>query len=158
MPIIHLETLIDAPVELCFDLSRSVSIHPNPPIAGVTSGLMELDDTITWESVHFRRKQTVTSKISEMERPHRFVDVLIQGTLKKIIHEHVFEVKDGKTLLIDHFEFASYGGVFGLLLDNLLLKNYMRTLLLKQNEHLKAIAESGQTENYFKPKVVSPGA
>jgi ligand-binding SRPBCC domain-containing protein len=158
MPIIHVETLIDAPIELCFDLARSVNIHPDPPVAGVTSGLMELDDIITWESVHLGRKQTITSKISAMERPHRFVDVLIRGTLKKIIHEHIFETKDEKTLVIDNFEFSSLGGVFGLLLDHLLLKNYMRTILLKHNKHLKEIAESGQTENYIKPRIVSPGA
>jgi ligand-binding SRPBCC domain-containing protein len=157
MPIVRLETFIDAPRELCFDLSRSVDMHSDPPVAGVMSGLMELDDTVTWESTHFGQKRPITSKIGDMERPYRFVDVLIRGSFKKLVHGHTFEEKDSGTLLIDDFEFSSPGGPLGWLLDNLLLKNYMRTMIMKRNKHLKEVAESGQVEKYLKPRVVSPG-
>jgi ligand-binding SRPBCC domain-containing protein len=157
MPVVRLETFISAPTEICFDLSRSVDMHTDPPVAGVMSGMMELGDTVTWESTHFGRKRSITSKIGEMERPYRFVDVLIRGNFKKLIHDHTFEARDGGTLLIDDFEFVSPGGPLGWLLDNLLLKNYMRNILMKRNKRLREPAESGQVEKYIKPKVVSPG-
>ena len=54
MPTIRLETLIDASIERCFDLSLNVDVHRNSvahthecPVAGVTSGVMKLDDIVT---------------------------------------------------------------------------------------------------------------
>lgn len=157
MPIVHLETFINAPIELCFDLSRSVDMHSDPPVGGVMSGLMELDDIVASESVHMGRKRPLASRISKMERPYHFTDVLIRGNFRKLVHEHTFQEKDGGTLLIENFEFSSPGGAASWLLDNLLLKSYMRNVMIKRNAHLKHIAESGQAEAYIKkPKVVSP--
>ena len=54
MPTIRLETYIDASPERCFDLSLSIDVHSHSvahiherPIAGVTSGVMQLGDTVT---------------------------------------------------------------------------------------------------------------
>lgn len=54
MPRIHLETLIHAAPELCFDLARSVDVHMastdhtgERAISGVTSGMMNLNDEVT---------------------------------------------------------------------------------------------------------------
>jgi len=64
MPLIRLETYINAPIERCFDLSLSVDLHRHSvaqtrehPVAGVTSGVMKLGDTVTWEAIHFGIKQ-----------------------------------------------------------------------------------------------------
>lgn len=47
MPVIQLTTLINAPVERCFDLSRSIDLHQltairttEKAIAGITKGLI----------------------------------------------------------------------------------------------------------------------
>lgn len=141
MPTVHVETYIQAPIELCFDLSRSVEMHDEPPVAGVTSGLLELNDIATWESVHFGRRHSLTSQISEMERPYRFVDVLIRGRFEKLCHIHTFQPKDQGTLMIDDLEFSSPGRL-ARLGDKLLLRHYMRGVLLKRNQHIKQVAES----------------
>ena len=73
MPLIRLETYINAPIERCFDLSLSVDLHRHSvaytherPVAGVTSGVMKLDDTVTWEAIHFGIKQHLTSKMAHV--------------------------------------------------------------------------------------------
>jgi hypothetical protein len=81
-----MKTSIDASPERCFDLSLSVGLHRHSvahtherPVAGVTSGVMKLGDTVTWEAIHFGIKQHLTSKITAYERPYRFTDEMVQG-------------------------------------------------------------------------------
>ncbi|WP_421978731.1 hypothetical protein [Roseivirga seohaensis] len=54
MPVIRIETIIKAPVQRCFDLSRSIDLHQistietkERAIAGKTSGLIGLNETVT---------------------------------------------------------------------------------------------------------------
>jgi len=54
MPVIELKTAIKAPVERCFDLSRSIDLHKistahtnEEAIAGVTSGLIGPNEWVT---------------------------------------------------------------------------------------------------------------
>lgn len=61
MPVIYLEPFIDAPIEKCFDLARSIDLHMESTkhtgetaIAGKTSGIIELNETVTWRAKHFR--------------------------------------------------------------------------------------------------------
>ncbi len=65
MTTIRLEMFIDASLERCFDLSLSVDLHRHSvahtherPIAGVTSGVMKLGDTVTWGSSAFWHQTT----------------------------------------------------------------------------------------------------
>jgi hypothetical protein len=60
MPRIVLKTEIDAPIEVCFDLSRSIDLHQistahtnEQAIDGVTSGLINLHESVTWRARHF---------------------------------------------------------------------------------------------------------
>ena len=57
---IELETRINAPIERVFDLSRSIDAHLDSTsstgeraIAGTTTGLIGLGETVTWSAVHF---------------------------------------------------------------------------------------------------------
>jgi hypothetical protein len=59
MPTIHLTTFIEAPVKRVFDLSRNITLHKKSmqntgetAIAGVTSGLINLNETVTWQAKH----------------------------------------------------------------------------------------------------------
>src|ERR1051325_6618310 len=76
MPTIHLETFIRAPIELCFDLSRSVDVHMastghtgERAVAGVTSGMMNLDDEGTWGARHFGVRNRLQCGISNKKGP-----------------------------------------------------------------------------------------
>jgi ligand-binding SRPBCC domain-containing protein len=150
MPTIRLETSIDAPLERCFDLSLNVDLHHHSvahtherPIAGVTSGVMKLGDTVTWEAVHFGIKQHLTSKITAYERPYRFTDEMIRGTFQEIIHIHEFFPQSSGTLMIDLFTFRAPLGILGRLAEILVLTRYTKGLLLIRNRYLKQVAEAG---------------
>jgi ligand-binding SRPBCC domain-containing protein len=148
MPTIRLETLIAASPERCFDLSLSVDLHRlsvahthERPITGVTSGVMKLGDTVTWEAVHFGIKQHLTTKITIYDRPYRFTDEMIQGTFKEITHIHEFIPQSSGTLMLDLFTFSAPLGFLGRLAEMLFLTRYMRGLLLTRNRYLKQAAE-----------------
>lgn len=63
MPLITLNTKIYAPINICFDLSRSIDFHSRSAsntnekaVSGRINGLIELDETVTWEATHFLDK------------------------------------------------------------------------------------------------------
>ena len=148
MPIIHLETFIKAPAELCFDLARSVDIHMastnhtgERAIGGVTSGMMNLEDEVTWEATHFGVRQRLTSRITAFDRPHMFVDEMQRGAFKYWRHKHLFEARNDGTLMIDDADYASPLGLLGCFVDKLLLESYMTRLLIRRNSHLRKVAE-----------------
>ena len=149
MPVIHLETLIAASPERCFDLSLSVDLHRQSvahtnerPIAGVTSGVMRLGDTVTWEAVHFGVKQHLTTKITAYERPQYFIDEMTQGIFQELKHHHAFIAHPAGTLMIDTFTFRAPLGILGRIAERLFLTRYMRGLLLTRNRYLKQAAEA----------------
>ncbi|HEY7342421.1 MAG TPA: SRPBCC family protein [Ktedonobacterales bacterium] len=154
MPTIHLETLIAASPERCFDLSLNVDLHRHSvahtherPIAGVTSGVMRLGDTVTWEAVHFGVKQHLTTEITAYDRPHYFVDEMIRGIFQELKHHHAFIPQPPGTLMIDTFTFQSPLGILGRVADALVLTRYMRGLLLTRNRYLKQEAESDSVQS-----------
>lgn len=150
MPTIRIETFINASPEQCFDLSLSVDLHRDSvahtherPVAGVTSGVMKLGETVTWEAVHFGIKQHLTSKITAYERPDRFTDEMIRGAFQEMTHRHEFLPQSPGTLMIDLFTFRAPFSILGWLAETLVLTRYMKGLLLTRNRYLKQVAESG---------------
>jgi len=147
MPTILLQTKIAASPEVVFDLSRSVDLHiestrqtREEAIAGKTTGLMEMGDSVTWRAKHFGVWQKLTSRITAFDRPHSFIDEMEKGIFKSFRHTHRFtSVKNG-TLMEDVFEYESPLGWIGKLADKLFLETYMRRLLEKRNETIKAHA------------------
>ena len=149
MPTIRLTTQIDAPVERCFDLARSVDIHLDSAahtheqaVAGVTTGLLGYGDCVTWEAVHFGVRQRLTIKVTMFDPPNRFVDELVDGTFRELRHLHEFSAIGSQTRMVDVFTFHSPLGVLGQFTDALVLARYLRTFLCKRNTHLKMVAES----------------
>ncbi len=149
MPLIELSTGIRAPIERVFDLARSIDAHVastgqtrERAVAGRTSGLIELGETVTWEARHFGLKQRLTVRISEMEIPHFFEDVMTAGAFASMRHRHEFEESDGVTLMRDRFEFAAPMGILGRIAERLFLTAYMTRFLTIRNAHLKAVAEA----------------
>lgn len=150
MAVIYLETRIRASAERCFDLSLSVDIHSRSmghtrerAVAGVTCGVMRLGDVVTWEAVHFGIRQHLTSKITEYERPVRFVDEMVKGVFHEIWHEHEFLPQaDGGTLVRERFVYRAPLGWLGRLTEVLFLTRYMRRLLEVRNRYIKWVAEN----------------
>lgn len=149
MPEILLKTYIGAPIERCFDQARSIDLHTDSmshtgekAIAGRTSGLIGLGETVTWEAKHFGIRQTLTSKITGFDYPNLFTDEMVKGAFKSIRHEHYFAARNGQTLMTDIFIFESPLGIPGRLANFLFLKRYMTKLLIKRNCAIKQAAES----------------
>ena len=140
MPIIKLKTVINAPKNIVFDLSRSIDLHKlstvksnEQAIAGVTSGLIELGESVTWKAKHFGVYQTLTSRITEFKSPDYFVDEMEKGIFKKFRHEHIFEGDDDSTTMIDVLEYVSPLGFLGILADRLFLEKYLEEFLITRN-------------------------
>jgi ligand-binding SRPBCC domain-containing protein len=151
MPTIYLETPIEAAPTLVFDLARSIDLHTvstkatnERAIAGVTSGLINLGESVTWRAKHFGVYQTLTSLITAMEPPHYFVDEMQQGIFKSIHHKHEFEATATGTLMRDIFAYQAPLGPLGRLADGLFLEAYMRRFLEQRNLVIKETAESGR--------------
>ena len=150
MPRIVLETRIPASARRCFDLSLSVDAHTasmaqsgEQVVSGVRSGAMALGDTVTWRARHFGVRFTMTSQITELDSPTRFVDEQVSGPFRRWWHEHVFEERDGATLMTDTVEFMSPLGPVGRLVDRLVLTRYLTRLLTERNRWLAhALTES----------------
>ena len=59
MALIRIVTEIAAPIEQCFDLARDIDFHTRSlegtgerAVAGRTTGLIELGESVTWEARH----------------------------------------------------------------------------------------------------------
>lgn len=147
---IELTTPIDAPLERCFDLSRSVEMHTRSTsatgeiaIGGRTSGLLELGDEVSWRAKHFGRTQTLTSRITAFERPRLLRDSMVKGAFARFDHDHLF-ADDGRggTVMTDVFDFDAPLGPLGWVAERLFLTGYMRRFLEARNREIKAVAES----------------
>lgn len=156
MPIIKIETEINAPIERVFDLARCIDLHTESlshteekAVAGKTKGLINKDETVTWQAIHFAVKQKLTAKIIVFERPHHFRDSMIKGAFERFDHDHFFEWKDSHTVMTDVFDYDSPFGFLGNVADQLFLKSYMTKLLESRNELIKKVAESDGWKKYF---------
>jgi ligand-binding SRPBCC domain-containing protein len=149
MPKIILETSINAPREIVFDLARSIDFHKESTkhtkeeaIAGRISGLLELGESVTWRAKHFGFWLELESKITEFDSPNYFVDEMVKGNFKSFKHKHIFEIKGDKTVMTDIFDYKSPLGFLGKLADRLFLKRYMTKFLSTRNTILKKYIES----------------
>jgi len=144
MSVIILKTLVNAPIEQCFDLARSIDLHvqfmkneKEEAIAGCTSGLIGINETVTWKAKHLGFYFTMTSRISAMKIPVCFIDEMVKGPFKRLHHQHIFAPKGQKTEMTDIFEFSAPLGWLGLIVEKIFLKGYMKRLLLNRNKTIQ---------------------
>lgn len=156
MPVITLSTTIHAPTERCFLLSLSVDLHKasvaqtnETAIAGITQGIMKLNDTVTWRAKHFGFNLKMTSHIPVYEKPTYFVSEMVKGPFKKLHHQHRFAEINGQTIMTDVFELQAPLGVLGKLAEKLFLVRYMKRFLLIRKQYLKQVAESDAWKKYL---------
>jgi ligand-binding SRPBCC domain-containing protein len=156
MAVIHLQTVIDAPQERVFDLARSIDAHQDSAegtseraVGGVTTGLLGLDEEVTWEARHLGVTQRLRVKMTQFHRARHFQDVMLKGAFKRMQHDHTFETREGRTVMTDHFEFQSPLGFLGSIVDRLFLTSYLRRFLVRRNGVLKQMAESDGWKKYL---------
>ena len=149
MSSIHLTTFIAAPVERVFDLSRSINLHQistastyERAVAGIVTGLINENETVTWEAKHLFKTRQFTSRISVMKRPTYFIDEMTKGDFKSFKHEHHFKSVGNGTIMIDQVNFESPFGIIGKWMNGLYLKNYLEKLIGSRNNVIKEYAET----------------
>ncbi len=129
------------PLEDLFAAALSVDSHVasmaatgERAIAGVTSGVMRLGDSVTWRGRHFGIWFTMTSRITHLDRPHVFVDEQQRGPFKHFRHVHRFE-REGE-LVVMHDTVTVASPVFGAFAERLVLVPHLRRLIRDRGEHL----------------------
>ena len=149
MPKIHITTFIAAPALRVFNLSRSINLHKistaatnEEAIAGVTTGLINLNETVTWQARHLFKKRIFTSKITVMNSPVDFTDEMQAGDFKSFTHHHHFKQVQNGTIMIDVLFFESPYGIVGRSFNKLFLTKYLQRLLTKRNTIIKQYAET----------------
>ncbi|MDP5200818.1 SRPBCC family protein [Flavobacterium sp. DG2-3] len=149
MTIINLTTKIKAPIETVFDASRNIDVHQQSAskskekaIAGITSGLINLDEMVTWRGKHFGFYLQHKSRITAMNFYDYFVDEMEEGHFKSFKHEHFFEEENGFTIMKDQLQYETPFGICGRLFDIFFLKKHLVYFLLERNTILKKVSEN----------------
>ncbi|WP_433974951.1 SRPBCC family protein [Tunturiibacter lichenicola] len=159
---IRLETWIDAPVERCFLLSLSVDLHiasahasREKAVAGVTTGLINKGETVTFQGRHFGLTLNHTSRI-EILRPYSHVqDVMIEGRFEHFEHDHHFAAMNDGTRMRDEIRFSAPWGVLGRLATSMFLRRHLTAYLEQRNALLKQVAECEEWHKYLDGHSVS---
>ena len=149
MPNIHLTSFIAAPIERVFDLSRSINLHQistastnEKAIAGVMHGLINKNETVTWQAKHLFKNRQFTTKVTAMQSPDFFTDEMIKGDFKTFNHEHYFKAVENGTIVIDKINFESLYGIIGKMANSIFLTSYLEKFLTKRNAVIKDYAET----------------
>lgn len=145
---INLVSEIKAPKQIVFNNARNIDIHQNSTsqtnekaIAGVTSGLINYNETVTWRGKHFGFYLTHKSRITAMVCYEYFVDEMEKGKFKSFKHQHFFEETNGITIMKDVLQYETPFGYFGQLFDFLFLKKHLVNFLTERNDYLKLVSE-----------------
>ncbi|WP_424448433.1 SRPBCC family protein [Microbacterium arborescens] len=139
----EIETRAAVPAAALFDASLDIGAHVasmrgtgERAIGGVTTGRIGLGETVTWRAWHFGIPFRMTSRVTALDRPHRFVDEQVTGPFRTFRHEHLYLERDGTTIMTDRVTLAS--PMFGRLAERVVLGPYLRRLLTRRAQHLVA--------------------
>jgi len=159
-------TMIDAPIQRCFDLARSVEVHllhnihsgeQALAIGGVTSGLPELAQQVVWRAKHFGMWHNLTSKYTAMQPPTYFQTIMVKGIFRSMQADHYFRtLPSGATEMKDLFRVAAPMFILGPLAEALFLRRYMLMLLRERNSVIKQLAESSDWQHYLPVSNIAP--
>lgn len=156
MTTIKLETRIEAPIKICYDLSRSIDLHKHSvsfskeeAIDGKTSGLIEAKEFVTWQAKHFGFQHRMKVLITETIKPFFFQDMMVEGPFAFMLHAHIFQQHGGITVMRDEFEYSLPLGWIGRFIDVTFVRKYLTMLLEKRNNFIKTTAENGDWRLYL---------
>ena len=159
MPRIVVVTILPTTIDIAFDLARSIDLHAQSQtnhreraVAGRTSGLIELGQSVTWEASHFGVRQRLQSRVVSLEPPRAFRDSMVQGAFSRFDHDHLFEEVPDGTQMTDIFDYTAPLGPLGRLADAIYLERYMRRLLVDKAADLRRLA-AGATPDELRARL-----
>ena len=78
-------------------------------------------------------------RLLEWEPPHRFVDLQLRGPYKLWRHEHLFEARDGGTLIADTINLALPLGVLGQIAYKIKVKSDVEEIFAFRKEKIRTL-------------------
>ncbi|GAC1358487.1 MAG: hypothetical protein NVSMB3_05510 [Acidobacteriaceae bacterium] len=160
---LHEVSVIDAPIRRCFDLARSVQVHlrnhahaadahgisPSLP-QDSSAGLVGMGQKVTWCAHPLGLRQTLTTRITAFDPPSSFQDTMLQGAFRSLQHDHFFRpLARGRTEMTDIVRASAPLPILGPLAELLVLRFYLRMLLLERSALVKQVAESEEWMRYL---------
>ncbi len=144
----ELQTVIRVPPADVFAASLDIDAHlasmkssGEKAVGGVTSGTIGLGEMVTWRARHFGITWKMTSKITELDAPNRFVDEQVRGPFRRFRHEHHFDQSPEGTLMTDLIVFDAPFGPLGDLTETVVLRSYLMKLIRERNDYLRDALE-----------------
>jgi ligand-binding SRPBCC domain-containing protein len=149
---IEVVSLIRASAEKVFDLELDTDVHTASLVASgeratTSTGRAALGpgDEVTFSARHLGRTWRLTSRVTEFDRPRRFVDEQVAGPFRRMRHEHRFEeVGPALTRMTDRMSFEAPLGLLGAAVGRWLLGPYLARLLVLRGQHIRRVAESSE--------------
>lgn len=148
MPEIHLTTVIHAPRQRVFDLSRCVSLHKRHfdrhkilAKTGKTSGLLEMRDYTMWVGKMGRKRRQLVFDIVVMEEYDFYRDEIRRDFFESFSHEHFFKQIDNGTIMIDQISFQLPQRLLGNLMRKSCVEERIEVYLRERNGLIKEYAE-----------------
>ncbi len=149
MPTIHLTNFIAAPVDRVYNLSRNSSIYKSSfqksqiwPIAGITSGLMNKEESATWKTKFLFKTRFFTNKITELIPNEKVTEKIIKSDFIFFNHEHFFKSASNGTILIDVVEYELTPNFFRNFLNKMYVAPFLEKIINHRIEAIKQYATS----------------
>ncbi len=119
-------------------------------IGGVTTGLVELGQQVTWRAKHFGFWHNLTSKATIVQPPYHYQVTMIDGIFRSMQADHRFRsLPTDATELRDIFAIEAPLPILGPIAELLFLRRYMVALNRERNAVIKRVAESDEWKRYL---------
>jgi len=135
MPQIYIETFIDAPAGVCFDLMREPRVHRGSRLEIKGEREISVGQRVSFESRVMGIAQQLTVEVVECDRPNMFIDEMVQGPMTSFRHKHEFIESAGTTRLADTLTWESRWGK----LADKLIERRLRSIVIDRNQQLKKL-------------------
>lgn len=146
---IEFNTHIKAPIERCFDLTRSIDFHKlsiNPvkeeSVAGCTSGLIGHNQHALMQSTLFGLRFSTELKITKFNPPFFLSYEIADSNFHSVVHDYYFYDISEETVMVNHFYYKPKWGLIGELINILFLEKYISRIITKRNDLLREYAET----------------
>jgi ligand-binding SRPBCC domain-containing protein len=156
MPTVELTTRIEAPIERCFDLYRSVNLHVDSyrhanerAVGTITTGLVGDGDVAAFRMRAFGFPYRMAVQVVAFDPPKHFRDTQTEGFFLRADHDHVFTTDGDTTVVTDVFDYTPRYGRLGAAMNGLVLARYIRWTLTQKNANVKRVAESEAWRAYL---------
>ncbi len=155
------EVFVAAPIQRCFDLTRSVDAHRDSstlidgtPVAGRVAGLSELGDETTWSARFFGVRFRVRTKIVAMEAPAGYREARVGGLLRTFEHVYWFQPEGnagGLTRIEDAFRVGLPWWAGGDVVTKLLLRPRLAEVQRHRLDWLRDACKGDDWTAYLPP-------